>query len=162
MATAAGVTGWELALVTTTSSNDSALSQSKLVFLLSLYHSPSYNTQNITLSCLFLSVNWSHGLCYAPMDTDRSSSIHLLKSFQRNSNILEGKHECNMTWNSTNSLDAWDAELIQQIPATMPLFRIKFLQSSHPPKLSLQKIKYNSVIPYCFMTQLFFTHSCVL
>lgn len=29
----AGATGWELALVTTTSSNDSALSQSKLVWL---------------------------------------------------------------------------------------------------------------------------------
>ena len=34
--TTAGVTGWELALVTTTSSNDSAVKQSKLVFLLYL------------------------------------------------------------------------------------------------------------------------------
>jgi hypothetical protein len=35
MTAGAGVSGWELALVTTASSNDSALSQSKLVILLS-------------------------------------------------------------------------------------------------------------------------------
>ena len=98
-----------------------------------------------------------------PMDTDRSwSSIHLLKSFQRNSTILEGKHEYNMTWNSMNSSDAWDAELIQQSQLQCLFSALNFCRILTLQNHLTKKSNIVSVIPYCFMNQLFFTHSGVL